>query len=208
MATCPEYTEEQLNYFRICFITTDIITEGLRTIFKQEWDSHYKATLREWKDVPQNGHDFKNLESQATRKRNAKLLTTMVNGNRAEWDCTMLFYGILYSDCIGSSLDPLIRSSVDNLRNFRNQVFAHLPQANLTKLQFQNAVGNVLVAFETLGLPDVKIKELTNQTSFPTSELTKVLQQVNDLKDEIKEKERELNENAYNLEKTEKRRKV
>ena len=47
---------------------------------------------------------------------------------------------------------PSDRSSVDDLRN---QVFAHLPQGNLTKLQFQNAVGNVLVAFKTLGLPDV-----------------------------------------------------
>ena len=208
MATGSEYTEEQLNYFRICFITTDVITEGLRTIFKQEWDSHYKATLGEWKDQPKNGQDFKNRESSTARKRNAKPLTTMVNGNTAEWDCTMLFYGILYSDCIGSSLNPLIRSSVDDLRNFRNQDFAHLPQGNLTKLEFQNAVGKVLVAFQTLGLSDVKIKEVTNQTSFPTSELTKVLQQVNDLKDELKEKERELKEKADNLEEIEKRRKV
>ena len=185
-----------------------MVTEGLRTVFKREWDCRYKATLREWKDVPQNGQDFKNLESPATRERNVKPLTTMVNGNRAEWDCTMLFYGILYSDCIGSSLNPLIRSSVNDLRKFRNEDFAHLPQGNLTKLQFQNAVGNVLVSFKTLGLSDVKIKELTNQTSFPTSELTKVLQQVKDLKDEIKEKERELKEKADNLEETEKRRKV
>ena len=208
MATGPEYTEEQLNYFRICFITTDVITEGLRTIFKQEWDSRYKATLGEWKDQPKNGQDFKYRESPPTRRRNAKPLTTMVNGNTAEWDCTMLFYGILYSDCIGSSLTPLIRSSVDDLRNFRNQDFAHLPQGNLTKLEFQTVVGKVLVAFQALGLSDVKIKEVTNQTSFPTSELTKVLQQVNNLKDELKEKERELKEKADNLEETEKRRKV
>ncbi|XP_068737135.1 uncharacterized protein [Montipora capricornis] len=201
MATGPEYTEEQLNYFRICFITTDVITEGLRTIFKQEWDSRYKATLGEWKDQPKNGQDFKNLESPTTRKRNAKLLTTMVNGDTAEWDCTMLFYGTLYSDCIGSSLNPLIRSSVDDLRNFRNQDFAHLPQGNLTKLEFQNAVGKVLVAFQALGLSDVKIKKVTTQTSFLTSELTKVRQQVNDLKDELKERERE-------LKKTEKGRKI
>ncbi|XP_068705665.1 uncharacterized protein [Montipora foliosa] len=190
MATGSEYTEEQLNYFRICFITTDVITEGLRTIFKKEWDSRCKATLGEWKDQPKNGQDFKNRESSTTRKRNAKNLTTMVNGNTAEWDCTMLFYGILYSDCIGSSLKSHIRSSVDDLRNFRNQDFAHLPQGNLTKLEFQNAVGKVLVAFQTLGLSDVKIKEVKNQTSFPTSELTKVLQQVDDLRDELKESER------------------
>ena len=94
------------------------------------------------------------------------------------------------------------------LRNFRNQDFAHLPQGNLTMLEFQIAVRKVLVAFQKLGLSDVKITEVINQTSFPTSELTKVLQQVNDLKDELKEKERELKEKADNLEETEKRRKV
>ena len=196
MATGPEYTQEQLNYFRICFITTDVITEGLRTIFKQEWDSRYKATLGEWKDKPQNGQDFKNRESPPTRRRNAKLLTTMVNGNTAEWDCTMLFYGILYSDCIGSSLTPLIRSSVDDLRKFRNQDFAHLPQGNLTKLEFQNVVGKVLVAFQALSLSDVKIKEVTNQTSFPTSELTKVLQQVKETEQRRKTLEEQLQREA------------
>ncbi|XP_068737766.1 uncharacterized protein [Montipora capricornis] len=190
MASGAEFTEEQLNYFRICFITTYVITEGLRTIFKQEWDSRYKATLGEWKDQRKNGQDFKYLQSSTARKRNAKLLKTMVNGNTAKWDCTMLFYGILYSDCFRSSLDRDIRSSVDGLRNFRNKVFAHLQQGSLTKLEFQNAVGKVLVAFQKLGLSDVKIKEVTNQTSFPTSELTKVRQQVDDLKDELKETER------------------
>ncbi|XP_068736191.1 uncharacterized protein [Montipora capricornis] len=198
MATGSEYTEEQLNYFRICSITTctDVITEGLRTIFKQEWDSRYKATLGEWKDQPKNGLDFKNGESSTTRKRNAKLLKTMVNGNTAEWDCTMLFYGILYSDCIGRSLKSLIRSSVDDLRNFRNQDFAHLPQGNLTKLEFQNAVGKVLVAFQALTLSDVRIKEVTNQTSFPTSELTKVLQQVKKTEQRRKTLEEQLQREA------------
>lgn len=59
MATTKEYTNEELNYYRICYLTTeDIITEGLRTIFKQEWNSRHKATLGEWKDEPKNGQDF------------------------------------------------------------------------------------------------------------------------------------------------------
>ena len=47
-----EYTGEQLNYNKSCYFVTDILTEGLRTIFKQEWGSRYKTTLREWKDQP------------------------------------------------------------------------------------------------------------------------------------------------------------
>ncbi|KAJ7383721.1 hypothetical protein OS493_026251 [Desmophyllum pertusum] len=57
MATAIEYTKEQLNYYRICYVTTDILAEGLRSIFKQEWDNRYKTTLGEWKDEPKNGLD-------------------------------------------------------------------------------------------------------------------------------------------------------
>ncbi|XP_068673951.1 uncharacterized protein [Montipora foliosa] len=101
----------------------------------------------------------------------------------------MLFYAILYSDCIGSTLNVTIRSNVDALRIFRNHDFAHLPQGQLTKLEFQNAIGRVSAAFLALGLSDVKIQDIRNQTSFPTNEWTKVLQQVKDLEDELKETE-------------------
>ncbi|XP_068688416.1 uncharacterized protein [Montipora foliosa] len=201
MATGPEYTDDQLNYFRICIISTDVITDGLRTIFKQEWDNRYKATLGEWKDEPRNGLDFKNQESPRNQTRNPRLLATMVNGNRAEWDCTMLFYAILYSDCIGRGLNAVVRSNVDDLRNFRNQNFAHLPQGHVKESEFQTAVGKVVVAFQALGLSDLKIQETRNQKNFPTDELRQVLQEVNHLKDQLKEKQQELRE-------TEKHRKV
>ncbi|XP_068752149.1 uncharacterized protein [Montipora capricornis] len=132
----------------------------------------------------------------------------MVNGNRAEWDCTMLFYAILYSDCIGRGLNAVVRSNVDNLRNFRNQVFAHLPKGHVKESEFQTAVGKVVVAFQALGLSDLKIQETRNQKSFPTDELRKVLQVVDHLKEELKEKGRELKEKGETLKETEKHRKV
>ena len=183
MATGPEYTDEQLNYFRICFITTDVITEGLRTIFKQEWDNRYKATLGEWKDEPRNGLDFNTRESPRNQRKNARLLATMVNGNRAEWDCTMLFYAILYSDCIGRGLNAVVRSNVDDLRNFRNERLAHPPRVEVNETEFQTAVGRVVVAFQALGLSDLKIQEIRTQKSFPTGE-------VSHLKDVLKETEK------------------
>ncbi|PFX14048.1 Nephrocystin-3 [Stylophora pistillata] len=139
MATSWEYTEEQLNYYRICYIVTDVLTEGLRTIFKQEWDNRYKATLGEWKDEPKNGMDFESHESPRNRRRNAHLLKTMIDGDRAEWDCTMLFYAILYSDCI-CSLHPAVQSNVDDLRKFRNEDFAHRPRGFLSSRDFQDDI--------------------------------------------------------------------
>ena len=186
MATGSEYTEEQLNYYRICCITTDELTDGLRTIFKQEWDNRYATTLGEWKDEAKNGQDFKNGESPRNQARNQELLATMINGNRAEWDCTMLFYAILYSDCIGRGLNAVVRSNVDDLRKFRNQDFAHLPRGHISEPKFQTAVAKVQSAFQALGLSTVKIQEIRNQANFPTSHLKKVLKEVDKLKKEVK----------------------
>ena len=186
MATGSEYTEEQLNYYRICCITTDELTDGLRTIFKQEWDNRYATTLGEWKDEAKNGQDFKNGESPRNQARNQELLATMINGNRAEWDCSMLFYAILYSDCIGRGLNVVVRSNVDDLRKFRNQDFAHLPRGQISEPKFQSAIAKVQGVFQALGLSTVKIQEIRNQANFSISHLNKILKEVDKLKQEVK----------------------
>ena len=192
MATGSEYTEEQLNYYRICCITTDELTDGLRIIFKQEWDNRYATTLGEWKDESKNGQDFKNGESPRNQAKNQELLATMINGNRAEWDCTMLFYAILFSNCIGCGLNAVVRSNVDDLRKFRNQDFAHLPLGHISAPKFQSAIAKVQGAFQALGLSTAKIQEIRNKASFPTSHLKKVLKEVNKFKQEVKVLENQL----------------
>ena len=170
------YTKEQLNYFRICHLVTNILPQGLRSIFKQEWDSRYQATLGEWKDTPQNGMDFYNRESPRSRTRNARLLETIKNRGRAQWDCTTLFFAILYSDSIGHGLGAAVRSNVDELREFRNEEFAHMPQGQLSDLQFRLAVQKVKIAFQCLGLSTNDIQNVCKQKSFPTEELQSVLE--------------------------------
>ncbi|XP_044175305.1 uncharacterized protein LOC122958453 [Acropora millepora] len=180
-----EYTEEQLNFFRVCFITTNELTEGLRIIFKQQWDNRYKTTLGEWRDKAKNGQDFKNGESTGKQKRNKKLLATMINGNRTEWDCTMLFYAILFSDRIGCNVDAVVQSNVDDLREFRNEVFAHLPQGQMSKPKFQTEIAKVEGAFEALGLSTAKIQEIRNQKNFPTRHLNQCLEEIKVLNDQL-----------------------
>ena len=147
-----EYTLNQLNYFRICYIAFNLIPEGLRKIFKQEWDFRYKASLGEWEDKPQNGQDFYNKESKKSRKNNARYLATIQNGKTEEWDCTCLFFAILFSDSIGSTLSTAIKKDIDDLRQVRNDI-AHNNEAKLTDIDFQNYVGRVSHAFNSLGLP-------------------------------------------------------
>ena len=86
MALSKEYTSEQLNFFRVCYVTTDVLADGLREIFKQEWDKLYKTTKGEWKDDSRSGTDFYNGGSPQNQKRNALFLATIKNGNRREWE--------------------------------------------------------------------------------------------------------------------------
>ena len=192
MALGSEYTEEQLNFFRVCCITTDELTDGLRTIFKQEWDDLYATELGEWEDEAKDGQHFINEESIENQKMNEELLATMINGNRDEWDCTKLFYAILYSDCIGRGLNSVVRSNVHDLRKLRNDVFAHMPQGQISKRKFQSATAQVQRAFQALGLPTEKIQEIRNQENFPTSHLKKVLKEVDRLWQQVKALEDQL----------------
>ena len=181
-----EYTSEQLNYFRICYIAFNLVPEGLRQVFKQEWNFLYKTTLGEWKDTPKNGLDFYNKESRKSRSKNARYLATIQNGITAEWDCSCLFFAILFSDSIGTTLSAAIRKEVDDLRQVRNDI-AHITEAKLTDAEFRGYVGRVLLAFNSLSLPISDIDAVRKQTNFPTAEVGNLNVQVANLQSELKE---------------------
>ncbi|XP_078363161.1 uncharacterized protein LOC144647256 [Oculina patagonica] len=180
-----EYSNEQLNFFRICKITTDIITGGLRAVFKQEWDNRYKVSLGEWKDTLKNGQDFESHEPLASKKKNARLLNIMKNGNSNEWDCTALFFGILFSSSIGKSLSTAIKRQVDDLRVFRNEI-AHASKDTISDTDFKALIGRVETAFLGLSLPIGDIKAIANQISFPTMELRLLNDQIVQEQEEVK----------------------
>ena len=100
------------------------------------------------------------------------LIFSMKNGNRGEWDCTMLFYAILFSDCVGHRLSATVSKHVDDLRNFRNHEFAHIIQGSLSDIDFQNAIGKVEVAFQALRLPTVKPQDLKKSENVSNRRIT------------------------------------
>ena len=138
------------------------------------------------------------------REIREELLATMINGDRAKWDSTMLFYTILYSDCIGHGLHPVVESNIDYLRQSRNEEFAHMPKGHLSDPDFQIAIGRVHAAFQGLGLSILQNRNVRNQRSFRTEELGKVLKNVDDLKQELQEKEKKLQEKRRNYKKKQK----
>ena len=162
-----EYTSEQLNYFRICYIAFNLVPEALREVFKQEWNFLYMTTpFGKWEDIPQNGHDFYNNETTKSLKKIARYLVTIQKGNTAEWDCSCLIFAILYSDTIGTTLSAAIRKEVDDLRQVRNDI-SHMNDAELTDAEFQNYAARVLVAFTSLKLPLDDVRLLKNKPAFP-----------------------------------------
>ena len=198
-----EYSQEQLNYFRLCYVGFDLVPAGLRQIFKKEWDFLYKATsFGEWKDTAQNGRDFYNKETKKSRKKKARYLTTIQGGNTAEWDSSCLFFAILYSDSVGTTLSPAIQKEVDDIRQVRNEI-AHITEAKLTDADLQTSVVRLLNAFTSLGLAITEIQEIKNQKTFPTKEVETFKRQVRDLQDELDQTKCDLEETKSALQSTE-----
>ena len=183
-----EYTLEELNYFRVCYITTNIIRYGLQTVFKQEWNRVYKRRLGKWKDTARNGQDFFNMESRRSRKKNKRLLNIIQRGNTSEWDCTCFFFALLFSDSFRPLLSPTVTSNVDDLRVFRNAFFAHHSQASVLEADFQANVQLVTNALTALHLDTKELQNISSQTSFPTEELQKLQKQIRVLEEEIQAK--------------------
>ena len=181
-----EYSAEELNYFRMCHIAVKLLPEGLRKIFKQEWDFRYSTTsYGPWLDTARNGNDFYYEETKRKKtKMNGRFLNIIQNGNSSEWDCSCLFSVFLVSNAIGSTLSPVICAAVDDLRLVRNDV-AHITNDELKDAEFQAYVTRVLNAFTSLGLPVCAIEDVKNQSGFPTEEVKDLKKRIDDLKTEL-----------------------
>ena len=94
----------------------------------------------------------------------------------------MLFYAILYSDCIEHGLNSLVRSNVDDLRKFPDEVYL----CSCASRPDSKCIAKFQGAFQGFGLSTVKIQEIKNQANFPTRHLKKVLKEVDRLKQEVK----------------------
>ena len=108
------------------------------------------------------------MESEKSRSKNSRLLTIIQIGNTEEWDCTCFFFAILYSDTLGYVISPAVFNDVDNLRMFRNEVFAHCSKASFPEAEYQRCVSKVLNAFTSLHLSALELQRIISQKGFPT----------------------------------------
>ena len=196
MSDVPWESEESRNYISMQDIVTDVASKGLRIVFKREWNSRYQASLGAWDNTSTCGGQL--FYSEKARKRPNKNVyqSKFQQGNTSQWDCSVLFDAILYSNAIGSTLNPLIKAEVEKLRIIRNRIM-HSDEATLTDVEFQNMTSEVENAFKALTLPKlfddvVGIKSKRNRyKSFqilppkPTHRVVSRSEKINEIKQDL-----------------------
>ena len=181
-----KYSEERMNYSRLLQVVTHVVTEGLREIFKQEWDNRYKTDLGEWKDTPDDGKNLCTIIGRQSRGINHFLSETIEKGNRAEWDCSVLCYAILNCDSL-DNLNPRIASNVADLRYLRNEL-VHWPTVEISNEYFRTKISKIKNAFHELGLrePEIPGPEIW----FSPEEFRAALEELGDIKKKVEELEK------------------
>ncbi|CAB4037424.1 Hypothetical predicted protein [Paramuricea clavata] len=153
MSDVPWESEGKRNYICMQNIIIDVVSEGLRNVFKNEWNTRYQASLGAWDDTSVSGLQLFHRENTRSRPNKNMYQAKFQQGDTNQWDCSVLFDAILYSNSIGkSSLNPTIKTEVDNIRNMRNKIM-HADDTTLSDADFQTMISDVEKAFKSLSLP-------------------------------------------------------
>ena len=194
MADVPWENEESRNYICMQTIVTNVVSEGLRKVFKQEWNTRYQASLGSWDDTNVSGQQLFHAEKTRARPNKKEYQSKFQDGNTSQWDCSVLFDAILYSKCIGSSLNPTIKTELDILRKIRNEI-THPGKATLSDTDFQRIINNVENSFKILGIPIHDLTQIRNKRNLyksfqvlspkPTHEVIYHTDKMNEIKQDL-----------------------
>ncbi|XP_028408184.1 uncharacterized protein LOC114530767 [Dendronephthya gigantea] len=203
MSAVPWESEESRNYICMDYIVTNVASKGLRKIFIQEWNSRYQASFGKWDDTNVGGNQLFHREKSRARPNKNTLQSKFQDGDTNEWDCTVLSDAILYSNSIGTSLNPTIRIAVDNIRTLRNEI-KHIFEAKLDDKDFQSMTTRVENAFKALSLPIYEVQRIKIERNLyksfqvlppkPTHEVVHRSELIHDIKSDL-EKLHQDNEN-------------
>ena len=160
MSDVPWESEEKRNYICMHNIVIDVVSEELRKVFKSEWNIRYQASFGAWDDTSVSGLQLFHRENTRSRPNKNMYQAKFQQGNTNQWDCSVLFDAILYSNSIGkSSLNPTIKTEVDNIRNMRNKIM-HADDTTLSDADFQTMISDIEKAFKSLSLPVSDITQM------------------------------------------------
>ena len=195
MADVPWESEEGRNYIFIRSMLTDVVTEELRKYFKREWNTRYQARFGAWDDTSVSGLQLFHAEKTRARPSKKMLQSKFQHGDTNQWDCTVLFDAIRFSNSIGSSLTPAIKNALDNLREIRNKRLGHIIKATLSDAEFQSIINDIEDAFKILGIPVRDLNQIRTKRNLyksfqvlspkPTHEVVYREEKINDIKKDL-----------------------
>ena len=159
MTAVPWESEEGRNYSCMDSIVTDVASKELRKMFIREWNSRYQASFGKWDDTNVSGNQLFHLERSRARPNKNTLQSKFQDGDTNEWDCTVLFDAILYSNSIGTSLNLTIKAGLDNLRKLRNEI-NHIKEGKLSDKDFQSMTSRVENSFIALGFSIIEVERI------------------------------------------------
>ncbi|CAB4003673.1 Nephrocystin-3 [Paramuricea clavata] len=195
MSDVPWESEEKRNYICMQNIIIDVVSEGLRKVFKNEWNTRYQASLGAWDDTSVSGQQLFNRENTRPRPNKNMYQAKFQQGNTNQWDCSVLFDAILYSNSISkSSLNPTIKTEVENIRYMRNKIM-HADDTTLSDADFQTMIRDVEKAFKSLSLPVNDITQMKSKRNLyksfqvlppkPTHEVVRRSEKVKEIEQEL-----------------------
>ncbi|XP_028408095.1 uncharacterized protein LOC114530687 [Dendronephthya gigantea] len=194
MSAVPWESEESRNYICMDYIVTNVASKELRKIFIQEWNSRYQASFGKWDDTNVSGNQLFHREKSRARPNKNTLQSKFQDGDTNAWDCTVLFDAILYSNSIGTSLNPTIWTEVDNIRTLRNEI-KHNPEGKLDDKDFQSMTTRVENVFKALGLPINEVERIKIERNLyksfqvlppkPTHEVVHRSELIHDIKSDL-----------------------
>ncbi|XP_046849830.1 uncharacterized protein LOC124443379 [Xenia sp. Carnegie-2017] len=150
-------SREEKNYNYLQKILTDV-RKKLVDVFINEWKTHYEGTLGVWDNSKLSGQILFNDEISKRKPPGQHILSKFKNGDTSKWDCTTLFAAILFSNLIGTKIDPKVRDAVNELREVRNKT-AHNDDGKLSDAEFHKMVCDIEKSFKDLKflLPKISI---------------------------------------------------
>ena len=171
---------ETENFIRIAILITDIIPRHLRQLFKDGWNKKFPQIP--WTEGVASGQNFMTeIQKRKTQMKDQQVKIKIKNGDTNDWDCTTLFFALLYSRV--PIIDAAKKTFVDKIRIVRNGYFGHVTSSQLPKQEFDDIIRDLTQIFTALAF----------NTNDITDSATKTLETVDfkSLKEQLKaEKER------------------
>ena len=159
----PSNGNEKENYNSMMEIMNVVVCEGLRKVFKQEWDKHYGTSKGLWDDTCISGNELYNMEKPRSHAK--PYLNSYQSGKRSEWDMSALSDAILFSKSLKKHLAPHVSNKVDELRVLRNHLTHKFgSQHKMPDAAFNNACRKVKNCFNVLKLSTANIERIRSSS--------------------------------------------